>query len=80
VKLLLDTHIFLWWTSESSRLSPLARDLIGDLAAQAIVEGVTLLNYRQDIRSLSCDDTWLNAMGCVDLDEAIERLPELIIE
>jgi len=34
VRLLLDTHAFLWWTDESSRLSPETRRAIG--AAEAV--------------------------------------------
>jgi len=32
MRLLLDTHIFLWWASESSRLSPRVYALIRDSA------------------------------------------------
>jgi PIN domain nuclease of toxin-antitoxin system len=30
LKLLLDTHVFLWWITDDSRLSPKARELISD--------------------------------------------------
>jgi PIN domain nuclease of toxin-antitoxin system len=30
MKLLLDTHVFLWWITDDPRLSPLARDVMGD--------------------------------------------------
>jgi len=30
MRVLLDTHTFLWWIGDDPRLSPLARDVIGD--------------------------------------------------
>ena len=30
MNLLLDTHVFLWWIADDTRLSPRARDIIGD--------------------------------------------------
>lgn len=30
LRILLDTHVFLWWITDSARLSQAARDLIGD--------------------------------------------------
>jgi len=30
VRVLLDTHVFLWWVLEDPRLSPLARETITD--------------------------------------------------
>ena len=30
MKALLDTHVFLWWNTDDSKLSPLAREVIGN--------------------------------------------------
>jgi len=30
MEVLLDTHVFLWWIEDNPRLSPLAREVIGD--------------------------------------------------
>ena len=43
MKILLDTHIFLWWIKGESRLSKIARNFILD--AQAICEPLQLLTF-----------------------------------
>ena len=42
VRFLLDTHAFLWAASNSSRLSPIARDLIEDTGNMPLVSIVSL--------------------------------------
>jgi len=42
VRLLLDTHAFLWWVTESPRLSARARSAIADTEAQVRVSVVTI--------------------------------------
>ena len=42
MRLLLDTHAFLWWVTESPRLSALARSAIADTEAQVRVSVVTI--------------------------------------
>src|SRR3712207_613496 len=38
--LLLDTHAFLWWVFDDPKLSPAARDLIADPAAEILFSAV----------------------------------------
>lgn len=41
MKLLLDTHTFLWWLRDNPRLSPAARDAITQQENQVVVSAVT---------------------------------------
>ena len=41
MRLLLDTRAFLWWVFDDARLSPVARDLIGDPAAEILFGAVS---------------------------------------
>jgi PIN domain nuclease of toxin-antitoxin system len=41
MRLLLDTHAFLWWIFDDPRLSPAARDLIADPAAEILFSAVS---------------------------------------
>lgn len=41
MRLLLDTHTFLWWTSSSTRLSPRARTLVADPGNTIYVSAAT---------------------------------------
>ena len=41
MRLLLDSHAFLWWITDSGRLSEKARDLIGDDAHEVFVSATT---------------------------------------
>lgn len=41
MRLLLDSHAFLWWIADSSRLSTKAYDLIGDDAHEVFVSAAT---------------------------------------
>ena len=41
MRLLLDTHAFLWWIFDDPRLSPTARDLIADPAAEILFSAVS---------------------------------------
>ncbi len=41
MRLLLDTHAFLWWVFDDARLSPAARDLIADPAAEILFSTVS---------------------------------------
>jgi len=42
VRLLLDTHVLLWWRDDSPRLSPRARAEIADAANEILVSTATL--------------------------------------
>ena len=41
MRLLLDTHVFLWWVFDDPRLSSAARDLIADPAAEILFSAVS---------------------------------------
>jgi PIN domain nuclease of toxin-antitoxin system len=41
MRLLLDTHAFLWWVLDDARLSPAARDLIADPTAEILFSAVS---------------------------------------
>ena len=41
MRVLLDTHAFLWWLDGDERLSPAARDLIGDIANVVFVSAAS---------------------------------------
>jgi PIN domain nuclease of toxin-antitoxin system len=41
MRLLLDTHAFLWWVFDDSRLSATARDLIADSAGEVLFSAVS---------------------------------------
>ena len=41
MRLLLDTHAFLWWVLDDARLSPAARDLIADPSAEILFSAVS---------------------------------------
>jgi len=41
VRILLDTHVFLWWVLEDPRLSPIARETIADPDVDVLVSPVS---------------------------------------
>lgn len=43
MKILLDTHVWLWWNSEPSRLSQTASDMIGDLGNEIYLSAASVL-------------------------------------
>lgn len=40
-RLLLDTHVFIWWLTDSGRVGPKARTLIADLENEVFVSGIS---------------------------------------
>jgi PIN domain nuclease of toxin-antitoxin system len=62
MKLLLDTHVFLWWLLNDPRLSPLPlhhRDPFDRLLiATALEEDMTLLTNDKDIHKYSLKVAW----------------------
>jgi PIN domain nuclease of toxin-antitoxin system len=42
VRLLLDTHVLLWWLSRSQRLGPIAEESIASPASEVCVSGLTV--------------------------------------
>jgi PIN domain nuclease of toxin-antitoxin system len=63
MKLLLDTHTLIWWTSEKGRTGAEARRLIHDPATEVHVSVVSAweIAIKVQRRTLSFDDTFLDA-------------------
>jgi PIN domain nuclease of toxin-antitoxin system len=58
VRLLLDTHVLLWWRDDSPRLSARARAEIADITNEAFVSTATLweIIIKRGLRKLSFPD------------------------
>jgi PIN domain nuclease of toxin-antitoxin system len=78
MKVLLDTHTFLWWITDDPQLSPLARDLMSDgrnslfLSAasgweMAIKAGLGRLSLPEDVESFMRDQLTENAIGMLPI-------------
>jgi len=68
VKLLLDTHAFLWWLEGNERLPPHSRELIGDAETQVYVSAASAWEICTKVRlgKLPGAATVANdALGCV---------------
>lgn len=50
MKVLLDTQIVIWWNTESSKIEPVARELIGDSLVEKLVSHATLWEMAIKIR------------------------------
>lgn len=50
MKVLLDTHVLLWWLADDHRLGPRARELIGDPGNDVLVSVVSLWEIAVKIR------------------------------
>jgi len=50
VKLLLDTHVLLWWLADDPRLGPIARSAIADPGSEVLVSVVSLWEIVVKIR------------------------------
>ena len=63
MRVLLDTHAFLWWVSDGgARLSPRARELIEDGATEAVVSAVSAAEIAMKV-----------ARGRLELDTPADR-------
>jgi PIN domain nuclease of toxin-antitoxin system len=72
-RLLLDTHVFLWWLADDPQLGMKAKDLIADASNQVFVSAATAweISIKKSIGKL-------DAPGDLDAiveDEGFERLP-----
>jgi len=88
VRLLVDTHVLLWWRDDSPQLSPRARREIADSKNEVCVSVVTLweivlkrstgkLNFPDDLEQVLQEDSFtLMPIGFQHL-RTIERLPFL---
>ncbi len=88
MRLLVDTHVLLWWRDDSPQLSPRARREIADSKNEVCVSVVTLweivlkrsagrLNFPDDLEQVLQEDSFtLMPIGFQHL-RTIERLPFL---
>lgn len=70
MKALLDTHAWLWWLTDDEKLSPRARELIGNEASELLVSAASLWEVATKHR--------LGKLGLAA--EAVDRLPSLLLE
>lgn len=88
MKLLLDTHVFLWWLADQSKISSDARNLIEDRGNQVFVSMVVLweISIKRSIGKLVAPFELQNAVQECDFDilpieikhiEYSEKLPWL---
>ncbi|WP_342362900.1 type II toxin-antitoxin system VapC family toxin [Terrarubrum flagellatum] len=68
MRLLLDTHAFIWWAAENSRLSPSAQALIADGDNQVFISAASAWEIATKVRA----GRWVEAAGVA------ERMPEVI--
>jgi PIN domain nuclease of toxin-antitoxin system len=69
VRALLDTSVLIWWLSEPLRLSPAARESLGDPDAEVLFSQVSLLEIQ--IKA---------SLGKLSLDFPVDRIPSLAAE
>jgi PIN domain nuclease of toxin-antitoxin system len=58
VKLLLDTHVLLWWQRDDRRLNQAARAFDRALVAQALVEGATVVTHDRALAPYDVPTIW----------------------
>lgn len=75
MKLLLDTHTFLWAVSAPSRLPTEARSAIEDMANQAFVSAIALWEIAIKVRIGKLDLGWDDDLIAAALNAGIEPLP-----
>lgn len=73
MKLLLDTHVLLWWLADDARLSGPARSAIADPNNVVSVSAVSLweIVIKRGLGKLEVPDDWYAALA----DEAFQQLP-----
>ncbi|MBP6002109.1 MAG: type II toxin-antitoxin system VapC family toxin [Pyrinomonadaceae bacterium] len=75
MRLLLDTHAFLWTISEVSRLPPLARRTIEDKSNQVFVSAVSLWEISIKVRIGKLRLGWDDDLVTAATNAGIETLP-----
>jgi PIN domain nuclease of toxin-antitoxin system len=65
LRLILDTHILLWWWDDSSKLSGALRDLIADPDHEVFVSAVSIaeIAVKKSIGRLVVDDDFAEGIG-----------------
>ena len=73
MKLLLDTHVFLWWLDDSAQLSPRIRDAVSCPENLVYVSAVTLweIVVKRSLGKLRIADEWTDVLA----SEAFRALP-----
>lgn len=73
MKLILDTHILLWWWDDSPKLPQEARDLIADLDNEVFVSAVSIteIAVKKSIGRLEVDDDFAQGIE----DDGFTELP-----
>jgi len=72
MKLLLDTHAFLWFIGGDQRLSPGARVLIEDVSNDAYLSVASLWEWRS--KSVLADDNWHNLETFIPHQLSLNRI------
>ena len=73
MRLLLDTHVLLWWLSEAPELDAVMRSIIADPANLVYVSAVSVweIEIKRTLRKLQVPKNWSDALT----EEAFRRLP-----
>ena len=73
MRLLLDTHVLLWWLAESPELKPAMRAAIANPANLVYVSAVSVweIEIKRALRKLQAPKNWSDALT----EEAFRRLP-----
>jgi PIN domain nuclease of toxin-antitoxin system len=73
VRILLDTHLLLWWLDNSAQLSKYAREAIGDPANTVYVSAVSMweIRLKESLGKLTLPPTFDKALA----SESFESLP-----
>jgi PIN domain nuclease of toxin-antitoxin system len=71
MKLLLDTHVFLWWLADSPRLSPMCRDLIATTTTTVYISAASI--WEMAIKSALGKLRVREASGVAALDQLIAK-------
>jgi len=73
VRLLLDTHVLLWWLSGSPELDPVLRDAIAEPANLVYVSAVSIweIEIKRALRKLQAPQNWSDVLT----EESFRRLP-----
>ena len=73
MRLLLDTHVLLWWLADDPQLSVESRNAIGAADHLVYVSAVNIweIVIKRDLGKLTLPDEWYDAVA----DDAFRRLP-----
>ncbi len=77
MRLLLDTHVFLWWLAGSDRLSPIARRAIGNAANEKLISAASAweIATKHRLGKLPSASALANDIAAGISGEGFEELP-----